>query len=272
LLGWIFLGGAIALIIAGAVVVATKSLGKVNGFHRVSFTSASGTVALNGTGKWVGYYEASNVDSSISRIPGFHVAMTSPSGQNVDLQTYGNRSDGKVKKFTYDYNGHKGAAAFQFTADEKGTYTVQLAAVDVLPAGADVAIGRDIEGGTVAGGVIVIIGILVLIAAVVLLIVGYVKRSRHKGELRAGAFYGGPPPGYGSPPIYGGGPPPGYSAPPPGYSAPPPGYGASPPGYGTPPPGYGASPPGYGGPPPGYSPPPSGYEEPPPSFGTPPPD
>jgi hypothetical protein len=232
-LGWIFLGLAVAAFVAGGIVLATKSLGKVNDFQRVSFSSGSGKVTLGGSGKWVGYYEASDVSSSISTIPRFRAAVTSPSGAPVALQTYGNRSDGKVKKLTYDYNGHKGAAAFQFTADAKGTYTVQIEAVDNLPAGADVAIGRDIAGGTVAGALLIVLGVLALIAAIVLLIVGYVKRSRHKGELRTAAYYGGPPPpGYGPPPA-------GYSPAPLGYGSPPPGYGAPPP----PQPGYGAQPP-----------------------------
>jgi hypothetical protein len=187
---------AVILFVVGGVVVGTKSLGKVNDFQRVPISSGSGSVTLNGTGKWIGYYEADDVDNSIDRIPDFRVAVTSPSGQDVALQSYGNRSDGKVKKFTYDYNGHKGAAAFQFSASEKGTYKIRLEAVDTLPSGADVAIGRDIVAGTVAGALLIIGGVLFILAAITLLIIGLVKRSRHKKELANpyGGGYGG---GYG---------------------------------------------------------------------------
>jgi hypothetical protein len=245
-LGWIFLVVAIALFVAGGIVAATKSLGKVNDFQRVSIADGSGTVNVNGTGKWVIYYEASDVDNSIERIPTIQLIVADPSGQPVQLKPYGNRSDNKVKKLTYDYNGHKGAAAYQFTATTKGVYDVEVRAVDTLPSGADIAFGRDIESGTIAAGLLIVGGVLFIIAAIVLLIVGYVKKRRHKRELQSGAgFYGGPPPGYGGPP--------------PGYGAPSPGYGGPPPGFGSPPPGYNPAQPGYNPPPPGYNPPPSDF-------------
>lgn len=214
ILGWIFLALAIVLFVVGGVVAATKSLGKVNGFHRVSIAAGGGTVTLDGTGKWVGYYEASDVSNSIDRIPNIRILITSPSGATVPFKPYGNRSDGKVKKLTYDYNGHKGAAAFQFTADEKGTYQIRLQAEEQLPSDAQIAIGRDIETGTIVAGILIVLGILAIIAAIVLLIVGFVKRGRHKRELQSG-FYVGAPPGYGGPPPGGGGPPPGYPGGPP---------------------------------------------------------
>src|SRR5436189_2919372 len=70
LLGWIFLGLAVALFVAGGIVLATKSLGKVNDFQRVSF-EGGGTVQLDDTGKWVVYLEAADVDS-LEHIP-FHL-------------------------------------------------------------------------------------------------------------------------------------------------------------------------------------------------------
>ncbi|MEO8889833.1 MAG: hypothetical protein ABI301_04165 [Jatrophihabitantaceae bacterium] len=185
---------AVILFVVGGVILGTKALGKVDGFQRVSIASGEGTVTLDGTGKWVGYYEASDVSSSIDAIPHFRVAVTSPSNQNVTLESYGNLSDGKVKKLTYDSGGHKGAAAFQFTVTEKGTYRIQLQAVDSLPSGADVAIGRDIVAGTVVGALLILAGVLFVIAAIVLLIIGLVKRSGHKKQLASGAYggaYGG---------------------------------------------------------------------------------
>ena len=93
----------------------------------------------------------------------------------------------------------------------------------------------------------------VLIAAIVLLIVGLVKRSRHKSQLASpyGGGYGGPPANY---------PPPGY-----GQQGPPQGgYGQQGPpqgGYGQQGPpqgGYGQQGPPQGGPQQGgYGPPPS---------------
>lgn len=188
---------AVILFVTGGIIAGTKSLGKVNGFQRVSISSGGGNVTLNGTGKWVGYYEGSDVSSSMSTIPAFRVVVTSPSNQDVTVQNYGNRKDGKVKRFTYDHDGHKGVATFQFTVTETGTYQVRLQAVDSLPQGADVAIGRDIVGETVAAGLLIIVGVLFFIAAIVLLIVGLVRRSRHKNELTA--VYGGAGP-YGGPP------------------------------------------------------------------------
>lgn len=187
---------AVILVVGGGVVVGTKALGKVNSFGRVSIASGSGTVTLNGAGKWIVYYEADNVSSSIDTIPPFHVTVAGPSGQNVTVQLYGNPSDNKIKKLTYSYNGHKGAAIYQFIASQSGTYTIRPQAVGSLPAGADVAIGRDIESGTVVGGLLILGGVLFLIAAFVLLILGLVKRSRHKKERATGGYGGYPPPGY----------------------------------------------------------------------------
>ena len=265
ILGWTFLGLAVVLFVVGIVVVGTKSLGKVNGFQRITFASGQGTVNLD-TGKYVGYYEASNVSDSIDFVPRFQAAVRGPNGP-VNLQVYGNRSDGKIKKFTYDYNGHKGVAAFQFNAPVAGRYTIALREIDSLPSGADVAIGRDIAGGAIAGGVLIIISVVFGIVAIILLIIGYVKRSNHKGELQRGQYWGGvPAPAYGGQPPAGYGAPQGFAPPPGGYQAPPQ---QSPPEY-SPPPAY--NPPAYGEqpPPPGYQPPPPaqpGYQPPPPPPG-----
>jgi hypothetical protein len=257
-LGWIFLALAVVLFVVGGIVLATKSLGKVNDFDRLSIANGGGTVTLDGTGKYVGYYEAGNVTDSIDRIPSFRAAVLDPSGDPVQLQRYGNRSDGKVKKLTYGYNGHHGAAAFQFKVTTKGEYRIQLQAVDDLPSDAQVAIGRDISGGTIAGGLLIVAAVLALIASIVLLIVGFVKRARHKRELQSGSAFGGPPSGYGQPAFGtpGGYPPPSgtpYGQPPPsGYQP------GQQPGYQ---PGYQpGQQPGYQ---PGYPPPPPGGYQPP---------
>src|SRR4051794_29584277 len=242
-LGWIFLALAVVLFVVGGVVIAKKSLGKVNDFHRVSISGGGGTVTLDGTGKWIGYYEASNISSGTNRVPNFLVLVTGPGGSKVNLQKYGNRSDGKINKLTYDYNGHHGIAAFQFNAAEKGDYRIRLQAAERLPSDAGVAIGRDIAKGTVAGALLIIAGVLSLIAAIVLLIVGYVKRSRDKKARQQAQMYGGyGQPAFGAP---GGYPPPGYGQPAhgqPAYGQPPapgqPAQGQPP--YGQPPQGAGA--------------------------------
>lgn len=199
--GFVFAGIAVVLFVIGGVVLANKSLGQVNGFHRVSFASQGGVVNLSGSGKWVGYYEAANVTNSINRIPDFRVAVRGPSGQPIQVQHYGNSTTGTIKKLVYNYNGHNGVAAFQFTAPEAGQYRIVLVRGPTIPADAGVAIGRDILGGTIAGGLLIVGGVVAIIVAVVLIIVGLVKRSRHKRELRnAAPAYGGAPPGYGYPP------------------------------------------------------------------------
>src|SRR3954469_16249707 len=77
-LGWICLALAIVLVVVGAVVLAKKSFGKVNGFERVSIASGGGTVNLDRTGKWVIYYEASNVNGDFKRIPNITIAVADP--------------------------------------------------------------------------------------------------------------------------------------------------------------------------------------------------
>ena len=197
----IFLGVAgLALLIVGAVVVGTQSLGKVNDFQRVSVSAGTGTVTFSGTGGYVAYYEAPNYDTGSKQVPIVRVRLTAPSGQQMILQTpYGNRSDNKVKSLTYDYNGHHGAALWQFHISETGRYRVDLAAPPGAAPGADMAFGRSIAAGTVVGAILVALGILLLVAAIVLLIIGLVKRGRHKAELRTAAYYGGPPPPPGGP-------------------------------------------------------------------------
>lgn len=221
LLGWIFLVIAVAGLVAGGVILGTKSFGKVNGFQRVDFASG-GTVHLSGTGKYVIYLEGSNVDS-LKRVP-FTVEVTAPSGQRIPFTYYGNPGAGqKVTRFTYDYNGHNGIASYQFNAPAAGDYGLRAAGTSEVPTNAKLAVGRDIKKDTAVGGVLIVIGVIALIAAIVLLIVGFVKRGRHKRELTAGAYGGPPPPGF--PPS--GYPQQGYpQAPPPGYpqQAPPPGY------------------------------------------------
>jgi hypothetical protein len=261
ILGWTFLAVAVALFVVGLVVVGTKSLSKVNGFQRVPIPTDNSTVTFNAAGKYVAYYEAPSVNSDIREVPAVGVAIQAPNGTVTRLtHGYKEHSDGKIDIFTYDYNGHKGVGLYEFNITQTGKYRVATRPTTSTAPDAQIAFGKDISGGAIAGGVLIIISIVIGIAAIVLLIIGYVKRSNHKGELQRGQYWGGAPA-----PAYGGQP--GYGTPP-GYQ--PPAYGGQPSGYGTPPAGqgYGNPPPP---PPPGYSPPPApGYEPPQqPSFGDP---
>lgn len=219
-LGWIFLVLGIALIIGGVFIIAKQSVDKVNNFERVKVSAGAGTINFAKTGNYVAYYEASNVDSNISSVPAVRVAIQSPSGKARELtDLYGGRSDGKVKIITYNYNGHNGVALYQFKITEKGTYKVQLQGSTNVAPDAQIAFGTSIAGGLALGAGLLIPGILLLIAAIILLIVGYVKRSRHKKELAARS-YGGypqqPPPG-----AYPQQQPAGYGQQPAAYSQPP---------------------------------------------------
>lgn len=242
-LGWIFLILAVALFVVGGVVLAKKSFNEVDKFARVAVPTSDGTIHLK-AGKNVAYYEAKGVDSGIDSVPAVGVAIKSPSGKVQTLsKPYGGRSDGKVKIFTYDYHGHHGVALYEFTAPETGTYEVATQPTAQTAPDAKIAFGKDIANSTIAGALLIVGGVVFLIAAIVLLIVGFVKRSRHKKERQS---Y--PAGGYGQP---------AYGAPG-GYAPPPQGYGQQPP-----PPGYGQQPaPGYG-----QQPPPSGYGEQPPQEG-----
>jgi hypothetical protein len=194
-LGWVFLVVGIVLVIVGAIVLATKSLGKVDDFQRVKVADGTGTINLE-AGNYLAYYEAPGVDSDIDTVPAVGVAIQSPSGVTMVLRTpYGNRSDGKVKILTYEHDGHHGVALWQFKVTESGTYKVQVEPTPGTAADADIAFGKSIAAGTVAAVLLIGGGILLGVAAIVLLIVGYVKRDRHKKQLFAGAAFHGAPPG-----------------------------------------------------------------------------
>lgn len=187
--------------------LAKKSFGKVDDFARVP-VAGGGTVQLDRTGKYLAYYEADNVDSGISRVPVPAIRLTDPSGKQMVLSTlYGGKSvqSGQIStKLTYDYNSHRGVAIYQFTISTKGQYQVEVGPSSEAAPGSKIAFGESIAGGTVLGVLLVLPGVGLIIAAIVLLIVGLVKRGRHKKEL-AQYPYGGPPQNY--PPQPGFGPP-----------------------------------------------------------------
>ncbi len=209
----------IAGLVVGGIIAVNGALKKVDDFSRINIPSASSGTANKdtisfSTGGYVAYYEAS--DATSNSIPAIPVRITSPSGTQKVLDTpYGGKSGGKdVKSLSYDYNGHKGVALWQFTITEKGKYLVEVAGNPKANGSAKMAFGRSIGKSTAIGGVLVVVGVLLLITAIILLIIGLVKRSRNKKELAAAGSYGGypPPPGY-APPAPGYGPPPGYAPP-----------------------------------------------------------
>src|SRR5438067_1306908 len=125
ILGWTFLGLAVALFIVGVVVVGTKSLGKVNGFQRVPVPTDNSTVRFDHTGKYVAYYEASDVNSDIREVPAVVLAIQAPNGQTQRItHGYKEHSDGKIDIFTYDYDGHKGVGLYEFNITQTGVYHV----------------------------------------------------------------------------------------------------------------------------------------------------
>jgi hypothetical protein len=239
-------------------------LGKVDDFQRIRIADRTGTVQFAQTGKYVAYYEQPGFDIDKDSPPRVGITLTGPGGARPRIQFFGGGRN-EIRKFSYNYHHHNGAALFQIQVSTPGTYRVQIQSVGV-PADGVLAFGEDISKGTVAGGLLIVAGVLLLIAAIVLLIVGYVKRARDKRERRAAelaaagypvAGYGSPAPGYPPPSGYGRA---GYG--PPGYDQP----GYAPPGYG-PQPTFGAPDrPPPPGPPPAQGPP--SLEKPPP----PPPD
>jgi hypothetical protein len=233
----IFLILGIAGIAVGAVIAYNGALKKVNDFQRITIPQngtgpVSKKINFGGTGGFIAYYESKNAKSS--RIPSIPVVLVSPTRKQLQLQTpYGGKSGGKdVKSLTYDFNGHKGVALWQFSLTEKGTYTVFVGGSTLADPDAKIAFGRSIGKSTAIGAVLIAVGALLLVAGIILLIIGLVKRSRNKKELAAagaGTPYGGfGAPMYGQPgqpqqPQYGQQP--GYGTPPPppqGYSPPPP--------------------------------------------------
>ncbi len=190
-LGWIFLALGVVLIVVGGVIIATKSLTPVNNFQRVKANS-SGSVTFKHAGGYVAYYESDAVTGNETAVPLLPVRLTDPNGKQTTLSTkYGNRSDGKIRLLHYEYNDHKGLAMWQFHIDKAGTYKVEVGTNARAAADAQVAFGKSVAGGVAAGAGILGLGVLLLIAAIVLLIVGFVKKRRHKREIAAGQYSGG---------------------------------------------------------------------------------
>jgi hypothetical protein len=233
--GWSLLLASIVLFVVGGVLYETTALSKVKDFQRVQLSpggtspiiaTGSGTVHLS-KGKVVVYYEASGANDLKNHIPVPYSELTSPSGQKIQTYTlYGGgdvRQNKKIKdSLNYSKDGHDGVAVLQFTAPETGDYqvTVDLIGSTAKP-GADAAFGPDIDTQSNVALTLVGVGMALFIGAVVVLIIGYVKRRRHKKEITQHGYVVALQPGQQPPP------PPGYQPPPPpGYDdqfKPPPG-------------------------------------------------
>lgn len=195
--GSILMAVGLVLIVVGAVLANTNAYSKVNGFQRVAVSDRTGTVTFDKAGGYVAYYESSTVTGSTNqKVPEIPVQLTNQAtGQQLVLTTpYGNRSDNKIKFLHYDHNGHKGLAMWQFHIDQPGTYHVELGVNPAAASDATIAFGKSIAQGVVLAGSVVIVGVLLLVAGLITLIVGLVKRRRHKRDLRTGGYGGQPPP------------------------------------------------------------------------------
>jgi hypothetical protein len=188
--GAILTGLAVVLIIVGAVVVSTRSLSKVDNFQRIKVSDGSGTLHFDHPGGYVAYYESDTVTNSTRAVPLIPVRLTDPAGTSKILTTkYGDRADGKIKLLHYDYHGHQGLAMWQFHIDTPGTYQVELGANTRAAPDAVVAFGESIAAGVAVAGGLIGLGVALLIAGVITLIVGLVRRSRHKTQLATAAPY-----------------------------------------------------------------------------------
>ena len=176
---WVLLGAAAAAVIAGAVVLATTSGTSIADFQRIPFTAGQRSVQLAG-GRWVGYYESRTLTPTRPAVPDFRPLIRDPRGAQVNIENYA-APGGRQPGLTYDKDGHRGIAVFQFEAPQAGSFEVRLQFAGAMPPGADVAIGRDLAAGTStprSGVVLVAVGGLGLVLAVLLLVAGHRRRDR----------------------------------------------------------------------------------------------
>lgn len=176
----------LALLLVGALVGFGNSLGKVDGFQRVSLEQGSATLTFE-AGSYVGYYEAPSLTNGATVDLSIHDAST---GAPIQIGRYGTR-------LTYSYHGHHGVAVFQFRIPRTGRYDVRFTAADPdLAAGSSIAFGPSITRAIVGGVLTVVAGGLVLAAGLITLIVGLVLGRRRRSWPTAGGTYPGYPSGY----------------------------------------------------------------------------
>jgi len=191
----------VALLVVGGIVGFSQGLNKVDSFQRVSPADGIRTVHLN-AGDYVAYYEAPNYDTNSKTVPILVLQILDPStGHLLTGSLYGGRSDHKVEILTYDYDGHHGAALYQFRVPHNGTYQVRVVRPPASTAApnSDIAIGHSIATGLAVGGVLAVVGGIAIVLALILLIVGLVQRRSSKKRLGAAQAYGGHSAPYGYP-------------------------------------------------------------------------
>jgi hypothetical protein len=188
--GWWY-GVAAGIAVAGIVIAIvvfvqtiTGLIDRVDDFQRVTLPG-SGTVTLE-EGDYSIYHEFDGASSTEfgSTVP---ITLLAPDGTPVDLDRY----DANV---TYSWGDHEGVAAYSFTAEEAGTYTVSAETQSGV-----VAVGRGIGSGLVGG----IVGAFLLgiggsvIGGVIAIVVG-IKRGRdRRSRMTYGPQFGPGPPGSG---------------------------------------------------------------------------
>lgn len=183
-------------------------------------------VTFDQPGEYVVYAEGDGL-APIGRVGAASVTVesTTPDSRPLILRSVGIDE-------TYDFGGHAGRAALEFTVDEPGDYRVTVGQVPASVTG--VAVGPPIDLFAAIGSIFVVIfvpfavgGVFVLAGVIVLVVTG-VRRTSSTRRVRMAAN---------PPAAWGGGPAPGYPSAAPGYGYPPgvaPGWGA-PTGWGPPP-------------------------------------
>ncbi|GAB2461607.1 hypothetical protein [Jatrophihabitans fulvus] len=187
----------LGLVIGGIIALINSPLAKIGDFERVRIGSEQ-TVRFDRTGGYTGYFETPTGSDGRANV---RLAIVDSSGAEVPVKLYG-RDGSSTSSLKYnDIDGYNGEALFTFSIPESGQYRVATESSDA-PSGSRMAFGESIANGLVLGVVLIVPGALLLIAAIILLIVGLVRRSGHKRELRQyGGGYGQPghPPAYGPP-------------------------------------------------------------------------
>jgi hypothetical protein len=223
---------ALAGIAAGGLTIGYKVAGYADRIDRFDRVEVPGTieVELDGTGGYSIYHEYAGAyddehpfgdqQDPLDQIllPTPTVAVTNPSGDEVDLETY----DTKV---SYDTSSHEGIGLYTFHVDDPGTYVVETSG-ETAPGGSEIAVGRGVSTGVITGVITgLLVGFVGVVAGVVIMIVLAVRRGRNRrSQSRPGPQ---PYPTYGAlaswPPGYAMQPPPMRPAEaPPQPSAPPP--------------------------------------------------
>ena len=238
-------GGLIGLGVAAAIVVFVLAFQRpLEEFRELSDqidamerfpVPGEAVVTLDQPGEYVVYAEGDGI-APIGRVGATSVTVesTTPDSRPLILRSVGIDE-------TYDFGGHAGRSALEFTVDKPGDYRVTVGQVPASVTG--VAVGPPVDLFAAIGSIFVVIfvpfavgGVFVLAGVIVLVVTG-VRRTSSTRRVRTAAN---------PPAAWGGAPAPGFPT-----AAPAPGFPTAAPGYGYPPgaaPGWGAST-GWGSPP-----------------------